>query len=101
MERMAACSDVREPRERQFKALRSSFQRKLESSFSAPKSNVNGWIPAFAGMTEKNAPHKRKTPPKRGFRETVSRADQAGTTLIVRRLFGPLTENSTLPSMTA
>ena len=47
--------------------------------------------------------YQRKTPPKRGFPITheVQEAQASATTLTVRRFFGPLVENSTLPSINA
>src|SRR5690606_34624903 len=49
-----------------------------------------------------SSPGKQETPPKRGLSSSRCRASQpAATTLTVRRFFGPLVANSTLPSTSA
>src|SRR3546814_4414203 len=70
----------------------------------------NGKCKGAHGHEESNIPHtpliplsqKQEAPPKRGLSTSRYRIRQpAATTLTVRRFFGPLTANSTLPSTSA
>src|SRR5690606_17193225 len=59
-----------------------------------------GWIPAYAGMTGQR-PETRSPASGGASSSDRRRAPYSATTFTVRRFFGPLVVNSTLPSTSA